>query len=98
MLLGDVPGFLFDVLDDGVDDGVCSSGGPVDLPAFAIALARRRNLEIIGQEPVDGFDGGMDDFGAEDFRFDDRFEDGLEAGVEFVDAKDGSQKQSDTDN
>ena len=97
MFLGYFPGFLFDILDDGVDDvrdGIVAGGCPVDLPAFAIALARRRNLELVREKIVDGFDGRVNDFGPEDFRFDNWFEGGLETGVEFVDAKDGGQKQS----
>ena len=61
MILGYFTGFLFDVLDDGIDDvgnGVVG-GGATDL---AIGVGGRQgDLEVVREKIVDGLDGGVDD-------------------------------------
>ena len=103
MLLGYFPGFLFDILDDGVDDivdGVIAGSRAANFTwrlgiVFPGGVAGEGNLELVREEVVDGFDGGGNNLGAKNLRFDNRFEDGLETGKELVSAKDNGQKQSD---
>jgi len=83
LLLGNFTGFLFDVLDDGVDD------------VANLVPRHLRYLEVVGEEIVNSFDGGVNNLGTKNLRFDNRFEDGLETGIELVSAKDSGQKQSD---
>jgi len=106
LLLGYFPGFLFDILDDGVNDirnGVIAGSGAANFTrrlgfVFPGGVTGEGNLEVVREEVVNSFDGGVNDFGAEDFRFDNRFEDGFETGIELVNAKDSGQKQGDAGN